>query len=368
MKRCIFGLLGASAIALSATAASALDKVTVAYFLEWPTANQVAQLEKTYDEALGVEVEWRAFGNGNEMTQAMVSGDVQIAYSQGFVPFVVGVSTGAPLKLVGVAVTYSDNDNCIVSDASGITKENAGDLKGKKIATPMGNVTHYSLLKTLESFGVGADEVSMVQMNPPDGAVALARGDVVMACGFGGALNRMKEFGKPILTVEEKAAIGINVFDIITVTDDFAEEHPDLVRKFMDVTEASNTAFKADPETALPIIAKAAGMDLDPTRDMIDGFGFPSAAEQAGKGWLGGGIQQMTKGVADVMVSAGGMEKALEDYSAFIDPAFLPAGETGAAGSEGMAGAGDRMSNEEIMRELEAIRKRIGDLLDMVEG
>ena len=32
------------------------------------------------------------------MTQAMVSGDVDIAYSQGFVPFVVGVTNGAPLK------------------------------------------------------------------------------------------------------------------------------------------------------------------------------------------------------------------------------------------------------------------------------
>ena len=96
----IAGLMLAGAL-LAAGAAAAQDKVTVAYFLEWPTANQVAQVDKTYDEALGVEVEWRAFGNGNEMTQAMVSGDVDIAYSQGFVPFVVGVTNGAPLKLVG---------------------------------------------------------------------------------------------------------------------------------------------------------------------------------------------------------------------------------------------------------------------------
>ena len=61
---------------LAAGTAVAQDKVTVAYFLEWPTANQVAQVDKAYDEALGVPVEWRAFGNGNEMTQAMVSGDV----------------------------------------------------------------------------------------------------------------------------------------------------------------------------------------------------------------------------------------------------------------------------------------------------
>ena len=73
MKRTGFMAVVAAGVAmLFASSASALDKVTVAYFLEWPTANQVAQLEKTYDEAMGVEVEWRAFGNGNEMSQAMV--------------------------------------------------------------------------------------------------------------------------------------------------------------------------------------------------------------------------------------------------------------------------------------------------------
>ncbi len=359
MKKTFAALLGASALALSATAASALDKITVAYFLEWPTANQVAQLDKVYDEAMGVEVEWRAFGNGNEMTQAMVSGDIHIAYSQGFVPFVVGVSTGAPLKLVGVAVTYSDNDDCIISDESGITKANGAELKGQKIATPMGNVTHYSLLKTLESFGLSDKDVQMVQMNPPDGAVALARGDVAMACGFGGALNRMKEFGKPILTGEEKAAIGINVFDIITTTDEFAAEHPDLVKTFMDVTEKANSAFKADPDAMMDTIAKAAGMDLAPTKEMIGGFGFPTAQEQASKAWLGGGIQAMTKGVADVMVSAGGMENALDDYSGFIDAGYLPGGAVAAATPKGDAA---------LIQELEALHDQLGDLLEMIDG
>ena len=65
MKRTGFMAVVAAGVAMMfASPASALDKVTVAYFLEWPTANQVAQLEKTYDEAMGVEVEWRAFGNG----------------------------------------------------------------------------------------------------------------------------------------------------------------------------------------------------------------------------------------------------------------------------------------------------------------
>jgi taurine transport system substrate-binding protein len=308
---------------LAAGAAAAQDKVTVAYFLEWPTANQAAQVEKVYDEALGVPVEWRAFGNGNEMTQAMVSGDVDIAYSQGFVPFVVGVTNGAPLKLVGIAVTYSENDLCIVRDDAGITQANAKELEGKKVATPTGNVTHYKLLRTLDHLGVDQSKVEIVQMNGADAAVALVRGDVTMACAFGGPIDRMREVGKPLMTGAEQEAVGINTFDIVSVTEGFASEHPELVRKFLQVTDEANAAYLAEPEAALETISGAAGMDLDATKAMIASFGFPSNADQRGPNWLGGGVQEAAKGVAEVMAASGNLEGPLEDYSPFVDASFL---------------------------------------------
>jgi len=319
-------LVGAAALAVAsviAGAAAAQDKVTVAYFLEWPTANQVAQVDKTYDEALGVEVEWRAFGNGNEMTQAMVSGDVDIAYSQGFVPFVVGVTSGAPLKLVGIAVSYAENDLCIVRDDAGITQANARELEGKKVATPTGNVTHYKLLRTLDHLGVDASKVEIVQMNGADAAVALVRGDVPMACAFGGPIDRMRTVGKPLMTGAEQEAAGINTFDIISVTDSFAAEHPDLVKKFLAVTEAANAAYKADPDSVYEKVSGAAGMDLEATRATMANFGFPTVEEQLGPNWLGGGVVEATKGVAEVMVGAGNLDTALDDYSPFVDPSFL---------------------------------------------
>lgn len=318
----IAGLLLGGAM-LAAGAAAAQDKVTVAYFLEWPTANQVAQVEKAYDEALGTEVEWRAFGNGNEMTQAMVSGDVDIAYSQGFVPWVVGVTNGAPLKLVGIAVTYAENDLCIIRDDSGISKDNARELEGKKVATPTGNVTHYKLLRTLDHLGVDQSKVEIVQMNGADAAVALVRGDVTMACAFGGPLDRMRTVGKPLMTGAEQETAGINTFDIVSVTDSFAKEHPDLVKAFLKVTDEANAAFEANPDAAFETVAGAAGMDLDATKAMMANFGFPTNAEQKGENWLGGGVQQAAKGVADVMAATGNLEKPLDDYAPFVDASFL---------------------------------------------
>ena len=53
------------------------------------------------------------------MSAAMASGDVQISYSQGLIPFIVAVSKGLPIKTVGVAVAYAEADNCVVSDSAG---------------------------------------------------------------------------------------------------------------------------------------------------------------------------------------------------------------------------------------------------------
>ena len=160
-------------------------------------------------------------------------------------------------------------------------------------------------------------------MNGADAAVALVRGDVTMACAFGGPIDRMREVGKPLMTGAEQEAAGISAFDIVSVTDSFAAEHPDLVGKFLEVTDAANAAFAADPEAAYETVAGAAGMDLEATKAMMASFGFPSNEEQKGANWLGGGMQQAAKGVAEVMAATGNLEKPLDDYSGFVDASFL---------------------------------------------
>ena len=122
------------ALTLSMSAAfSAAKEVRVAFFLEWATPNQEDKVKKTFDKALGVPIKWTNFATGGEMTEAMLSGDIDISYSQGLTPFVNAVNAKAPIKLVDIAVTYGmGGTTCVVSNASGITKANAAQLEGKK--------------------------------------------------------------------------------------------------------------------------------------------------------------------------------------------------------------------------------------------
>ena len=325
MKRLIATLLIISATIawhLGIAAADAPEQITVAYFLEWPTANQVAQAEKWYDEALGVKVNWRAFDSGTEMAEAMVAGEVQIAYSMGIVPFAVAVSEGAPLKTVGVALSYAENDNCVVYKKAAIDKANAHELEGKKVAVPVGTVTHYKMLRTLDHLGVDASKLDLVDMVSAEAAKAFIQGDLTMACGWGGALRRMKGHGWELMTAKEQEAIGIRVFDVIAVTNDFAEQHPDLVTKFLEVTDKAIDYLEDKPEEAKPVIAQAAGMDLKESNIVLSLFRFPTRDDQVSELWMGGGVQSFMKEVADFYVERGEIAAALPDYAQVVDTSF----------------------------------------------
>nr|VFJ52123.1 MAG: taurine transport system substrate-binding protein [Candidatus Kentron sp. DK] len=300
-------------------------EITVAYFQEWPTPNQFAQAKKLYEKALGVDVNWRAFDAGTAMSAAMASGDVQIAFSQGIPPFVVAASAGQDLQIVDVAVSYAENENCVVRASLEIDKTNPQDLEGKKAGVPLGTAAHYGFLKQMAHFGVDVSTMTIVDMAPPDGAAAFANGNLDMVCGWGGALRRMKKYGNVLLSGAEKEALGIHVFDATTVPAAWARENADLLARFLKVTADMNARF-ATPggmKTMLPVIARAAGMEQDPARATLAGFRFPTIEEQLGPQWLGGETQSFLKEVADFLVEQGAIDKARESYESAVDTRYL---------------------------------------------
>ena len=110
-------------------------------------AVRVRQSNGHYDEALGVKVNWVRFDTGTAMSAAMASGDVQMSVSQGVPPFVVAASAVRTSRSSDVAVSYSDNDNCVVNSGLEIDKIIRGELAGKKVAVPLGTAAHYGFLQ-----------------------------------------------------------------------------------------------------------------------------------------------------------------------------------------------------------------------------
>ncbi len=224
MRKIISFILGTIvALNLSVSVANAAaNEVRVAFFLEWATPNQEAKVKKTFDKALGVPVKWTNFATGGEMTEAMLSGDIDISYSQGLTPFVnasgdidISYSQGltpfvnavnakAPIKLVDIAVIYGMGGTTCVA-AKGIDKGNAASkLDGQKVAVPLGTMADYVFKETMRVVGADISKMKVVDMNPEDGSAAFVNGDVAMACLFGGkSIKAAKEKGASLLTVKE---------------------------------------------------------------------------------------------------------------------------------------------------------------------
>ncbi len=305
--------------------AEGIDEITVAYFLEWPMPFQFAKVKGTYEKELGIKVNWRAFDTGTAMSAAMASGDVQIALSQGVPPFVVATSAGQDLQAIDVAVSYSENDNCVVAEGLEITAANAKELEGKRAAVPIGTAAHYGFLKQMAHFGVDTSTMTIVDMAPPDGAAAFALGDLGIVCGWGGSLRKMKEYGNVLLTGAEKEALGIQVFDVTSVPARFADENPDLLAKFVKVTANANAAYLADPNSMIRIIAKDAGMDEEAARKTLDGFTFPTLTDQLSENWFGGATQIFLQEVADFFRSNGEIDATLSTYDGVVSAGPLKA-------------------------------------------
>lgn len=309
-------MMSAAAGVAMLAGAQASAQITVAYFLEWPMPFEYAKQMGTYEEALGMDINWVAFESGVKMSAAMAGGDVQLSVSQGLPPFVVATSAGQDLQILDVAVSYADNDNCVVRSELEIDASNAGELAGKKVAVPLGTAAHYGFLSQMNYFGVDVGSMDVVDMDPPDGAAAIAQGAIDMFCGWGGSLRRALEYGNVLLTGDEKTELGILVFDVTSGPADWVAENGDIVSKFLKVTADANAmwADEANQATMLPLIAKDAGMSEEDTMATISTFTFPTVDEQLSEAWLGGNAQSFMKGVADVFVNAGSIDGALDSY------------------------------------------------------
>ncbi|MDO6588926.1 MULTISPECIES: taurine ABC transporter substrate-binding protein [Rhodobacterales] len=323
LKTALMGAAAGATLMMGATStfAAGHEEITVGYFLEWPMPFQYAKVNGTYDEALGMTVNWVSFDSGTAMSAAMASGDVQLSVSQGVPPFVVAASAGQDLQILDVAVSYAENDNCVVASGLEIDKDSADELAGKKVAVPLGTAAHYGFLLQMEHFGVDVASVDIVDMAPPDGAAALAQGAVDMACGWGGSLRRMTEYGNVLLTGAEKEALGILVFDVTSAPASFVAENPELVAKFLAVTAEANAAWNdgSGVEEMLPVIASDAGMDVDATAETMATFVFPSVEEQLSDAWFGAAAPAYMKGVADVFVASGSIDSALDSYAGNVN-------------------------------------------------
>lgn len=311
-----------------ASPAAAIDEITIGYYPGWPCTYQVGQAKGWFEDHLGMKVNFREFDHPSQMATALVSGDMHIAYSLGAIPFTSGVSQGVPYKLIGIAVSYAENDNCVARNGSGI--KTVEDLRGKKVGVPYSSVSHYKLLGTLDRFGVKPAEVKIFDMAPQDVTAAMKRGDLDVGCAWEPAVSNMLEDGHLIVSAKEQESWGLKVFDIVVTGQEFGKKHPELITKFLEVVDRSTEYYRGNPDESHKLIGQIAGLDTDKTADIMSRMQFFTKTEQISADWMGTSVQKgqivdFFSGVAQFLLKEKAMDQTLDDYAQTVDPSFYEA-------------------------------------------
>lgn len=318
-------LIGTATLAL--TAGMGLAETIIIGNFGSPTPMQVARANKAFDKATGWDIEWRTFGSGTEVIAAMASGDVTIA-ELGSSPLAIGASQGVDLQLFMIAQGLGTAESLIAKEGSGIEK--LEDLKGKKVAVPVGSTAHYSLMGGLAHAGIAESDVTIVNLPADQIAAAWDSGQVDAAFIWQPVQSQILQTGKFIVGADQTAKWGYPTFDGWVVNTEFAAANADKMAAFAKVMNEANQAYLSNPDAwtadsaEVKTIAEVTGADPAQVPDILKGFTFIPLADQLGDAWLGGAVANM-KTTADFLVKAGRIDAAIDDYSAYVNTSIAEA-------------------------------------------
>jgi taurine transport system substrate-binding protein len=328
MHRRTFNMTALAALVtgLGATAAKADDKSVVIGHFGNPTPMQLVAASDELSKATGYTIEWRKFQSGTDVIAAMASGDIKLA-ELGSSPFAIATTQGVDLQLFMISDGIGSAEALIARNGTGIEK--VEDLKGKKVATPLGSTSHFSLMGALENAGVAASDVTVLGMSPDQIAAAWSQDQIDAAFIWEPVQSKIIANGKMIIHAGQ--VTGKPTFDGWVVNREWGEQNKDFMVAFVKAIGKADDSYNSDGASwtadSAPVktIAERTGAAAADIPMILKGYTFPSLKEQASADWLGGAMAKNAAATAVFLVAQKKIPAALDDYAKFINASYIQA-------------------------------------------
>lgn len=314
----------AAALVLPAAACGAEDEpapgaptTVVLGFSAWPGwfPWQVAQEQGLFAKN-GVTVELKYFDSYTDSLTALATGNLS-ANSQTLGDTLSSVSGGAQQTIVLVNDNSTGNDQIIAKP--GI--DTVAALKGKRVAVEQGTVDHYLLLLALKSAGLTEADIELKPMLTDAAAAAFVAGQV-------DAVGAFAPFTTTALGLAGSKAIATSadfpgaIPDHLAFTSAFVKDHPTEVQAVVKTWFDTLAWIKANPDAAIDIMAKKAGVSAADYRSYDAGTTIFTREQNLAAftpGSTPANLDFQAKSIAEFMVSA-----KLVDTAPPLDGLFEP--------------------------------------------
>lgn len=204
--------------------------------VDWATYNPVSillknkgLLEKEFAKD-GIAIRWVQSAGSNKALEFLNAGSIDFGSTAGSAALVAKIN-GNPIKSIYV---YSRPEWTALVTGKDSKIAKIEDLKGKRVAVTRGTDPHIFLVRALLGAGLTDKDITPVLLQHADGKTALIRGDVDAWAGLDPMMAQAEVEDGAKLFYRNAAA---NTWGILNVREDFAKDHPDLVKRVLAVYE-----------------------------------------------------------------------------------------------------------------------------------
>lgn len=249
------------------------------------------------------EVEYLRFDAGRDVNTALAAKGVDFGVL-GSTAAAVGISSNIPYEIFYLYDLIGTAEALVVKKDI----KTIADLRGKKIAVPSSSTSHYSLLSLLKLEGINQNELTVLDMVPPDMLAAWQRGDIDGGYVWEPSLSKMQKDGGAILaTSEDLAKRGYATFDVAVVRNEFSRRYPEVLKQYVKVLDQAVKFYREKPQEAAKALASELGVSPDEALKQANQSIWLESSEQSDSKYFGtssqpGAIAKALKDTADFMV------------------------------------------------------------------
>lgn len=173
---------------------------------------------------------------------------------------------GVDLKIV-MAIDSSRGADGIVA-RPGIAS--VRELKGKRVATDIGSISHFLLLRALELSGMSTSDVEIVNVTLEQASIELKQGKVDAAVTWEPFLS--KAVGQGATKIFTSAELPDEILDVLVVPGESAERRRDALAGLMRGWDRAIGLWKTQPAEVLGVMARTQGMGVEALTGSLTGL------------------------------------------------------------------------------------------------
>ena len=262
----------------------------------------------------GIEFKWHDISVPSNQLEALAAKSLDFSNSLNYVSAILAKANGNDIKIVSSYSRFPKGISLVVKPDGSVNS--VADLKGKKIALQKGTMLHEMLIRALSEVNLTTKDLELVDMDSTAATAAIAAGHVDATILPEPLLSKAIATGK---VKKLRSAEGlIPGLAVIAVRSEFAQAHPELVKRYLDVHKASIDWSEANLEEALTMTAQQNQLDIKGVNNLYPLFTFDMSLNEVKSELLKSAAFLQEEGMIRPDVD---LNKLVDDL---VDPSYLP--------------------------------------------